>query len=351
MLATMTPRTAPRILVVEDDRDLARWTVEVLTRRAGFVVEHALEPGVALSKLALGHWDLLLTDLCLPGMTGTELAKAAQRLHPGLPAVVMTAHASLDVAVDALRIGIADFLVKPVEPVALVEQVTAVLERSAAASHREVVLAVGAHPDDVEIAVGGTLLAHRQAGDEVTVLTLTEGAYGGDVAVRRAEAGEAAAALGARLVLLDLEDTRLAAGNPTVGRIEQVVADVAPTIVYTHSIHDLHQDHRATHEATLVAARRVPRLYCYESPSATVAFAPTRFSPVDAHLDAKLAAIGLHRSQAAKCDYLAPDLLRATARYWGRHGAGEFAEPLEVVRDRAPSPVRPHTEELDRVAS
>lgn len=340
-----------RILVVEDDPDMALLTTTVLSRRGGFEVGHAADPGWALSSLATGQWDLLLTDLRLPGMSGTELVRAAQRLRPGLPAMVMTAHASVDAAVDALRLGVADFLLKPIDPQQLVTQVCSVLDRASARLPHEVVLAVGAHPDDVEIAVGGTLLAHRRAGAEIVIVTLSAGAAGGAAEIRRDEARAAAAALGARLVLLDLEDTRIAAGNPTVGLIEEVVAEVRPTVLYAHTVNDLHQDHRAAHQASLVAARRIPRVYCFESPSSTVAFQPTRFTPIDGHVDAKLAAIALHGSQASRCDYLAPDLLRATARYWGRHGEGDFAEPLEVVRDRATSLSDPVSSEDHHVAA
>lgn len=347
----MPAQRKPLVLVVEDDPDVALLTTTVLSRSGDFEVRHASEPGTALSMLATGRWDLLLTDLRLPRMSGIELVEAARALQPGLPAVVMTAYATVDAAVDALRLGVSDFLFKPVDPAALVAQATAALRRRDGSPGGEVVLAIGAHPDDVEIGVGGTLLSHRRAGDEVIVTTLSAGAAGGDEALRRTEAQAAADALGARLVLLDLEDTRIADGNPTVGLVEEIVAEVRPSIIYTHSIHDLHQDHRATHRATLVAARRVPRLYCFESPSSTVAFQPTRFVPIDAHVQRKLDVISLHASQAAKCDYLAPELLRATARYWGRHGDGAHAEPLEVVRERTPALSHDHPLEADHVAA
>ena len=71
--------------------------------------------------------------------------------------------------------------------------------------------------------------------------------------------------------------------------IERVVAEVNPTVVYTHSQHDRHQDHRAVHQASSVATRRVQTFACYQSPSATVDFRPNRFVPVDGFLDTKLA--------------------------------------------------------------
>ena len=107
-----------------------------------------------------------------------------------------------------------------------------------------------------------------------------------------------------------------------------------PTIVYTHTESDLHQDHRNVHRATLVAARLVPSVYCYESPSATVEFEPVRFVDIGEQLEAKLEAIGAYASQTEQRYYLDEELIRATARYWGRYGHSRFCEPLEVVRDR-----------------
>ena len=138
----------------------------------------------------------------------------------------------------------------------------------------------------------------------MAILTLSRGARGGDQAQRARESQEAADVIGARLFLDDLEDTRIAEGDPTIGAISRVVEELQPTVVYTHSIHDIHQDHRNTHRAAMVACRRVGRGYCFQSPSATVE----------------------------------PDLIAATARYWSRYCDGSHAEPFEAIRDRAARP-------------
>jgi LmbE family N-acetylglucosaminyl deacetylase len=111
-----------------------------------------------------------------------------------------------------------------------------------------------------------------------------------------------------------------------------------PTIVYTHSIHDVHQDHRNTHRAAMVAARRVGRVYCFQSPSATVDYRPTHFVTIDDHIGRKLKAIDTFGSQVGVRDYLEPELIASTARYWSRYCGGSHAEPFEVIRDRADNP-------------
>ena len=153
------------------------------------------------------------------------------------------------------------------------------------------VLAIGAHPDDVEIGAGGALAAHHQMGHQVAILTLSRGARGGVEKERAGESEQAAGSSGRRLYLEDLEDTRISEGDPTIRIISRVIGEVQPTMIYTHSLHDVHQDHRNTHRAAMVAAREVGRIFCFQSPSATVDFRPTRFVPIDGQLEAKLQAI------------------------------------------------------------
>ena len=119
----------------------------------------------------------------------------------------------------------------------------------------------------------------------------------------------------------------------TIGEITRVIEEVAPDTIYTHSGQDLNQDHRNVHHATAVAARRVPRLFCYQSASSTVEFRPTRFVPVDEFMDRKLAVIRSYTSQVKTRRYLDAELLRATSRYWSRYGHSRFVEPFEVARD------------------
>ena len=137
--------------------------------------------------------------------------------------------------------------------------------------------------------------------------------------------------------MADLTDTRLEDAHEMVGIIEDVIATVRPSRVYVHSATDDHQDHRAVHRATVIAARRVPDLSCYQSPSTGNGFAPTRFVPVDGTIDGKVDLLGHYSSQATR-HYLEPDLVRATARYWARRLLHtRHAEPFEVLRSSSGS--------------
>lgn len=320
------------VVVVEDDDDNRQYVRSVL-ERGGFVVEAFPSAAEALEHLRTSPTRVVVSDMRMAGMTGLEFTAAVKAEHPDTAVVLMTAYATVDAVIEALRLGAADLMQKPVPMDALVSKVRELIEAPRARAPLNV-LAVGAHPDDVEIGVGGLLAAHRARGDSVTILTLTSGAVGGDSAVREDESRAAAALLGASIVLAGLTDTRLAQEPGLMKVIETVVAEVRPDVVYTHGSNDLHQDHAAVHHATKVACRRVDRVYGYQSPSSTVEFAPTRFLSIDDHLESKLAAIACYRSQTELRDYLAEDLLTATARYWGRFTKRRYAEPLEVLAER-----------------
>lgn len=324
------------VLVVDDDPDVALLVKTVLERRAGATVSVAHTAAEALARADEARPDVVVTDIEMPGPSGLDLVGSLRERLPGVPVLVMTAHVSVDYAVAALRAQADEFLTKPLDNQLLVD---AVIRLARAARERrperqpEIVLAVGAHPDDVEIGAGGILAAHAAAGDRITILTLSRGARGGDADNRQFESLAAAELLGARLFLKDLVDTEISSGGGTVRLIEEVVREVQPTVVYTHSGNDRHQDHRAVSEATIVATRQVATVACYQSPSATIDFRPTRFVRIDQFLERKLQLLACFDSQTASRDYLAPDFVAATARYWTRFGGGSAVEPLEIVRE------------------
>ena len=205
------------------------------------------------------------------------------------------------------------------------------------------VLALGAHPDDIELGCGATLLAHSAAGDMVTMLVMTggENGPGDDAAVigRRAEQEEAASLLGAGLLWGGMRDCTLTPDAATVAVVERAIEATGADLVYVHAPDDSHQDHRATAAAALSAARRLSRVLHYQSPS-TLTFTPTTFVDVTAYLSGKLAALGAHASQVEMSAMVEPDAVVASARHWGaqaRIGYAEAFAPTRLVIDLAPA--------------
>jgi LmbE family N-acetylglucosaminyl deacetylase len=268
-------------------------------------------------------------------MSGLELVMKIKAAQPHVATLILTGHRSFDNAVEAIRVGADDFLTKPVDRRTLIEKIDelAALSARRKAASSAAVLAIGAHPDDVEVGAGGTLLGHVAQGHEVSILVLTGGETGGIPAERAREAGRAAELMGVRLFHVNLADSSVSEGGATIGEITRVIEELSPDTIYTPSGHDLNQDHRNVHHATSVAAQRVPRVFCYQTPSSTVEFRPSRFVPVDEFMDRKLAVIRSYTSQVKQRRYLDAELLRATSRYWSRYGHSRFVEPFEVARD------------------
>lgn len=101
-----------RILVVDDERDICR-ALEFLLSREGYIVETAFSGENALEKLKKTDYDLLLTDLKMEGMDGIELLEKARSLSPSIIVIIMTAYASVESAVEAMKKGAFDYIVKP----------------------------------------------------------------------------------------------------------------------------------------------------------------------------------------------------------------------------------------------
>jgi CheY-like chemotaxis protein len=118
-----------RILLVEDDPEAALFAITVLAKRGPFEVTHVADPVVALRLAAAGSWDLVLTDVEMPGMTGLELLDALRRIAPALPVAVLTAHVYLRTAELASRAD--EFLIKPVRIDQLLATAAALIGRPA----------------------------------------------------------------------------------------------------------------------------------------------------------------------------------------------------------------------------
>ena len=260
-----------------------------------------------------------------------EVIRTSKRRHPRTPALVLTAHASVQAATEALRCRADDFLEKPLEPRKFLGKVEELILKARRTPGTQRVLAIGAHFDDVEIGCGGLLCRHALAGDQITSLVLTDGACGGASLRRRRESELACARFRGKLITGGLPDTSLSSGPETINAIARVIGQTNPTVVYTHTRFDTHQDHRSTHDATIVATRGVGSLFCYQSPSTTTEFRPTRFVDIGDQLEAKLELLRSYESQLHRA-YMEPDVIRSTARYWGRFSGYGHVEALEVIR-------------------
>mgnify|MGYP001447293143 CR=1 FL=1 len=129
-----TPRSAARILVVDDEPNL-RKVLTALLRQEGFEVISEPDGQAALTRLRAapsGTFDAVVTDLRMPGLDGMGLLRGATSEDPDLPVIILTAHGTVDSAVEAVKLGAFDYLEKPFDR----DQLRLVLQRAVATRAR-----------------------------------------------------------------------------------------------------------------------------------------------------------------------------------------------------------------------
>src|SRR2546427_3830314 len=213
------------------------------------------------------------------------------------------------------------------------------------------VLAIGAHPDDLEILSGGTLARFAARGDAVTMLVMTDGSAGHAeipatelAVIREQEARAAAAVIGAEFVWLGLPDEFVFNDEPTRRRLLEAIRAARPDLILTHDPDDYHPDHRATSRAVFDASF-VMGLPNVETPSpphpgvaplyyfdtlAGVGFQPAEYVDITGTFATKRSMLAAHDSQVAWLRHHdAIDIqgfMETVARFRGLQCGGDYAE-------------------------
>ncbi len=198
---------------------------------------------------------------------------------------------------------------------------------------KEVILAIGAHPDDIEIGCGGTIKKHICNGDDVSYIIATNGEAGGDKEKRKSESERAAKLIGVKnIYFLDLPDSFVLHDGKTVSLLDKIMKRVSPSIVYVHSMKDYHQDHSNIAKSTLSASRTMRNsILCYEAPSSTLEFNPIAFKNISETFESKIECINQFVSQEKK-EYIERQAIVNLAKFRGKVINVEYAEAFEVVR-------------------
>ena len=197
------------------------------------------------------------------------------------------------------------------------------------------ILALGAHPDDIEYGCGGMLAKYAQRGHAVYMFIASDGALGGDPEVRRREQKDAARILGVREVFWgDYRDTEVPLTRELIVRLEAVIRKTDPRMIFVNSPEDTHQDHRNLAQGAMSATRYVPNLLFFEVPS-TVNFTPNCATDIADVLETKLSGLEAHRSQVTKTnieDLTILELARSCANFRGIQARVKYAEAFQSVR-------------------
>ncbi len=127
------------ILVVDDEKT-ARISLADILKREGYNVTDAASGQAALDALREAEFDLMLLDIKMPGMDGIEVMRTASEIAPNTLIILLTAHGSMESAIEALRQGAHDYLIKPSSPQEILSSVAAGLSRLTEAQHKRLLL-------------------------------------------------------------------------------------------------------------------------------------------------------------------------------------------------------------------
>ena len=192
------------------------------------------------------------------------------------------------------------------------------------------ILAIGPHPDDIEIGCSGTLIKYAQGGHGVFLLVITQGEKGGEAEARYEEQKKAAEVMGARDVFWGgFTDTELLdRANEIIHLVELYIKKIQPNFIFVNFFDDTHQDHRTVNRSVLSAARYVRNVMFYEVPT-TNNFTPNIFVDIGSVFELKLEVLKAHSSQVMKTnipDLSIIDIARSSAHFRGVQGRVALAE-------------------------
>ena len=197
------------------------------------------------------------------------------------------------------------------------------------------ILAIGAHPDDIEIGCGGSLIKYREKGDNVFLLVMTCGESGGDGEARCYEQKESLKILQAEeLFWGGHSDTNLLLDQRLISNIENVLHKVKPDFIFVNYFDDTHQDHRNLAKATISATRYIKNVLFYEVPT-TQNFSPNVFVDINDVLNEKIALLKAHGSQVMKTnieDLSILEIAKSYANFRGIQGRVKYAEGFVSLR-------------------
>ena len=120
------------ILIIDDEPGL-RKTLAMILQRVGYQVTTAGSAHEANQLLQKGAFNLVFLDLKLPDADGIQILPAIRKIYPDMPVIILTAHASLSSAIEAIRAGARDYLLKPFEPAEIVDRVSTIIDPTASA--------------------------------------------------------------------------------------------------------------------------------------------------------------------------------------------------------------------------
>jgi hypothetical protein len=204
------------------------------------------------------------------------------------------------------------------------------------------ILAIGAHADDIELGVGGTISRHAAEGHSVSILLVTHSAYSnfeGRVIRSRetalSEAKSAAKIMGTDdVICLDYETKCVSYDVKLIEDINRHIDKMKPDVIYTHWDGDINQDHSAISQATIVAGRNVPRILMYRSNwyKSYKHFENNFYVDISDYIETKVKAIRAHESEMSRRGEDWIDFFKNQCRNNGQEVGVRYAESFQTIK-------------------
>lgn len=319
-----------RVLYVEDAIDQALLVKAFFSALGGFAVTHAQDGDAALRLIAAKPWDILVTDLNLPGADGFALIKAFRAKFRRSPILVTTGYTQAEYEEQALRAGADQVMIKPLSQADFTARVQAMADASQAPEVDEpsVVLAIEGRLGDAEMGCGGTLMAEIAKGHAVILIPICRTEQ--DATPEELKA----ATIAASILGVELRVDRTLFGDTDGQRdlIERTLNELRPAAVYMPARDDRDPSRRDAARVTQETTAEVESVLAYETATTGLGFTPSCFNDIRAEMVIKMEALAAYQAVGAPRVDLRPRMAQAYARYWGRFKDFTEVEAFEQVR-------------------
>jgi LmbE family N-acetylglucosaminyl deacetylase/CheY-like chemotaxis protein len=331
-----------RILVVDNDAT-SRNTAYSILKNNGYTVDAAESGNEAIAKTQQTTYNLMLIAINLPDIPSTRLFTKIQETIPKIRKIVVADPTERQYAASAVKQGADCYIIKPFDEEKLCEIVEKQLEKQRLTSANldgVNVLFIGAHPDDIELGCGGTLIKHVQNGDNVYALIFTNGEKGmaeTQQTDRQQESLKALTLAGiapSNIYFLQYPDTELwQVRQEVMTNIAKFCEVFQIQLIYTHSNKAQHQDHVTIYDETLRGARKALGIMAYESHGATnPSFSPNLFVDITDVMPKKIAMINCHQSQIAKNSLKVESVIALAQFRSSQSEEFHYAEAFEIIK-------------------
>ena len=319
-----------RVLYVEDAFDQALLVKAFFNTMPDFVVTHAQDGDQAMRLIRRASWDLLVTDLNLPGTDGFTVIRYFRQISPETPILVTTGYTQAEYEEQALRAGANQVMIKPLVQDDFVARVRAMVASRVTPIFQEsdLVLAIGGRFGDAEMGCGGSMMRAVAEGRTTVLVPLLS---------REEDATPEelkAAKLAAQILGVELRVDRTRFGNLRAQRelLDRTIDELRPTTLYLPAAHDRDPSRQEVGELARSASTEITNVLEYETATTAADFAPTLFVDVRPQMVMKMEALATYQSVGAARVDLRPRMAQAYARYWGRYLEFSEAEAFEPIR-------------------